>query len=61
MLETNLVLEQAVTKLQQGPDCLSEQQRLDERLMRLNLVVQVSYADGNCQVSGTSDILQGLW
>lgn len=50
MLETNLVLEQAVTKLQQEPDYLNEQQRLEQRLSRLNLVVQVSCADGNCQV-----------
>eukprot|EP00878_Enallax_costatus_P007209 GHUV01007553.1.p1 GENE.GHUV01007553.1~~GHUV01007553.1.p1 ORF type:complete len:338 (+),score=81.02 GHUV01007553.1:294-1307(+) len=59
MLETNLVLEQAVTKLQQGPDYLSEQQRLDQRLMRLNLVVQFSYGDGNCQFRSVSEQLYG--
>jgi hypothetical protein len=59
LLEANLVVEQAVTKLQQGPDCLSEHQRLEQRLARLNLVVQVSAGDGNCQFRSVSEQLYG--
>jgi hypothetical protein len=59
LLEANLVVEQAVTKLQQGPDYLSEQQRLEQRLARLNLLVQTSAGDGNCQFRSVSEQLYG--
>jgi hypothetical protein len=49
-LEANLAIEQSISHMHQGPDYLTEQQRLVQRLTRLRLDVQLSVADGNCQV-----------
>jgi hypothetical protein len=53
-LESNLAMEQSISCMQLGPDYLTEQQRLVQRLTRLRLDVQLSVADGNCQVGGLS-------
>jgi hypothetical protein len=52
-LEANLAIEQSISHMQQGPDYLTEQQRLMHRLTRLRLEVQLSVADGNCQVGSS--------
>eukprot|EP00879_Flechtneria_rotunda_P013754 GHRR01014367.1.p2 GENE.GHRR01014367.1~~GHRR01014367.1.p2 ORF type:complete len:100 (+),score=40.07 GHRR01014367.1:864-1163(+) len=49
-LEHNLFVEQSMMQRQKAPDLLSEQQRLVQRLSRLNLLVLEACADGNCLV-----------
>eukprot|EP00775_Hariotina_reticulata_P008191 gene8191-8382_t len=58
-LEQNLAAEQTVTQQQEGPDYLSEDSRLLQRLSRLKLVVLDAAADGNCQFRAVSQQLYG--
>eukprot|EP00879_Flechtneria_rotunda_P014735 GHRR01015397.1.p2 GENE.GHRR01015397.1~~GHRR01015397.1.p2 ORF type:complete len:128 (+),score=43.12 GHRR01015397.1:864-1247(+) len=58
-LEHNLFVEQSMMQRQKAPDLLSEQQRLVQRLSRLNLLVLEACADGNCLFRSVSQQLYG--